>query len=221
MNDKGVIKGMEKFKNLDDNKQKRIINAALKEFTEKDFEQASTNQMVKEAGIGKGMLFYYFTSKKDLYLYLIEYCIEMIEDKYFAFIDTTERDLFERLKKISNVKMEFLKEHPDSMNFMATLLVKDDVHIDGALTSRIEKLQKKGNDIIYGNLDDTLFRRDIDSKKALQLVQWTFHGYEEELKYRLRDEDITKIDYQPYFDDFFAYLDTMKTAFYTKEGDAK
>lgn len=209
------------FKNLDRDKQKRIINAALREFTVMGFDQASTNRIVKNAEIGKGMLFYYFTSKKDLYLYLIDYCIKMIESKYFALIDTSERDLIERLKKISNVKMDFMGEHPDSMNFMATILVEGVDQIDDTLKSRIEKLQEKGYDIIYDNLDYSLFRKDIDAEKTFKLIQWAFHGYEEEIKYRLRDQDVTTIDYEPYFDEFFAYLDIMKTAFYTKEGDIK
>src|SRR5690625_5577728 len=85
------MRNVEKFKNLDKKKQKRIINAALKEFTAKGFDQASTNRIVKEAGIGKGMLFYYFKSKKDLYLYLVDYCIEIIREKYFHAIDTSDR----------------------------------------------------------------------------------------------------------------------------------
>lgn len=212
---------MEKFKNLDNDKQKRIINAALKEFTEKDFDQASTNQIVKEAGIGKGMLFYYFNNKKDLYLYLIDYCIEMIEKKYFRLIDTSERDLFERLKEIGKVKLEFLKEHPDSMNFIAVVFLKNFDQIDNELQARIENLQVKGHEIIYANLDYSLFRKDIDTENTFNLIRWAFYGYEEELKHRLRNEDITMIDYEPYFKEFYTYLETMKTAFYTKEGDAK
>ena len=38
------------FKNVDPDKQLLVLNAALKEFTEKGFEQASTNQIVKECG---------------------------------------------------------------------------------------------------------------------------------------------------------------------------
>ncbi|MBS4179063.1 TetR/AcrR family transcriptional regulator [Lederbergia citrea] len=205
------------FKNLDFAKQKRIINAALKEFTDKGFEQASTNQIVKDAGIGKGMLFYYFNSKKELYYYLIDYCLEITEQKYFELIDTSERDLFERLKKISNVKMEFLMKYPNAINFLATIFLQNFDQMDEELISRVEALQVIGHTKIYGNLDYSMFRDDIDAEKALKLVKWAFHGYEEELKLRLRDHDVTSIDYGPYFDEFFNYLDIMRTCFYKKE----
>lgn len=54
-------------------KQARIINAAMKEFVKSGYDKASTNKIVKEANISKGSLFNYFHSKKELYLYLIEY----------------------------------------------------------------------------------------------------------------------------------------------------
>jgi len=214
------MRNVEKFKNLDKKKQKRIINAALKEFTAKGFDQASTNRIVKEAGIGKGMLFYYFKSKKDLYLYLVDYCIEIIREKYFHAIDTSQQNLFQRLKDISLIKLNFLKTYPDSMNFMASILFHDE-QLDSDLKSKVEQLHEDGYGIMYRNLDYSLFRKDIDAEKAMKLIEWTFRGYEEELKYLLRDEDITKIDYQPYFDEFFAYLDVLQTAFYTKEKDAE
>lgn len=58
-----------KFLSLDKEKQDRIINAAMKEFAQKGYDKASTNEMVKEAGISKGLLFHYFQNKKQLYFF--------------------------------------------------------------------------------------------------------------------------------------------------------
>lgn len=71
------------FQNLDNIKQSRILNAALQEFAENGYEQASTNQIVKNAGIGKGILFYYFKTKKDLYQYLIDHAINNMTRNIF------------------------------------------------------------------------------------------------------------------------------------------
>ncbi|WEK53553.1 MAG: TetR/AcrR family transcriptional regulator [Candidatus Cohnella colombiensis] len=202
------------FESLATSKQQRIINAALKEFTDKGFEQASTNQIVKDAGIGKGMLFYYFNSKKDLYLYLIKYCLDITEHKYFSLIDANERDLFERLKKIALVKSEFLKKYPDAMNFISTIVLNGFEEMDDELQARMEAMKGIGYEKMYGNLDESLFREDIDAKKAYHLIRWTFAGYEEELKNRLRDQDMRSIDFEPYFAQFFDYLDVMRTCFY-------
>lgn len=47
-------------------KENRILNAALTLFVEKGIEQTSTAQIAKEAGIATGTLFTYFKTKEDL-----------------------------------------------------------------------------------------------------------------------------------------------------------
>ena len=54
------------FHNVEPDKQQRIIEVAMKHFAEAGFKDASTNKMVKEAGIGKGMLFYRFRARRHL-----------------------------------------------------------------------------------------------------------------------------------------------------------
>ena len=68
--------------------------------------------------------------------------------------------------------------------------------------------------MLYENIDFSLFREDVDSKKAFELVQWSLHGYEESLKRRLQDQVISEIDYELYFEEFYEYVDVLKTAFY-------
>ena len=58
--------------------QERILEACITEFAQNGFTQASTNAIIKRAGIPKGTLFYFFGSKKELYLYVIDQatCVE-------------------------------------------------------------------------------------------------------------------------------------------------
>ena len=57
----------DKFFDLKREKQDRMINASLKVFAENGYRHASTDVIVKDAGISKGLLFHYFTSKMGLY----------------------------------------------------------------------------------------------------------------------------------------------------------
>lgn len=63
----------EKFFDLDKDKQDRIINSSLKIFTENGYRHASTDEIVQEASISKGLLFHYFISKAGLYTFLYDY----------------------------------------------------------------------------------------------------------------------------------------------------
>jgi AcrR family transcriptional regulator len=63
----------DKFWDLKKAKQDKMINGALKIFASNRFRHASTDEIVAEASISKGLLFHYFYSKAGLYAFLTEY----------------------------------------------------------------------------------------------------------------------------------------------------
>ncbi len=63
----------EKFWDLKKTKQDNMINGSLKVFALNGFDHASTDEIVGEAGISKGLLFHYFYNKVGLYEFLVGY----------------------------------------------------------------------------------------------------------------------------------------------------
>ena len=204
----------ETFKNLEESKQQRILNAALKEFAENGYEQASTNQIVKNAGIGKGMLFYYFKNKKDLYQFLIEYSMNITMNKFLNLVDTTETDFINRMRQVSLLKMKLYAENPDIMNFMGTLILSNELELAEDLITRMNELKKLGNEKLYDNIDTSLFRDEVDVNKVYKLIQWSLEGYQNELTSRLQGQKMSAIDMDLLWDEFYEYLDIMKVSFY-------
>ena len=68
----------EKFFDLKKEKQDRMINASLKIFAMKGYEHASTDDIVREAGISKGLLFHYFINKIGLYSFIYDYSVKYL-----------------------------------------------------------------------------------------------------------------------------------------------
>lgn len=60
---------------LDLNTERRdaILNSALKEFTLRGFDDASTNVIAKEAGISKALMFHYVSNKQELFLVVYDF----------------------------------------------------------------------------------------------------------------------------------------------------
>ncbi|WP_373896197.1 TetR/AcrR family transcriptional regulator [Virgibacillus sp. CBA3643] len=198
-----------------------MLNAALKEFAEKGYEQASTNRIVKNAGIGKGMLFYYFNNKKELYHYLIDYAINVMIDEYFSLIDTKESDFIERLKQIAQVKSNYYYNHPDVSNFIANIYLDDQAQLPEGLEKRLRDLQIRGYSLLYDNVDTRLFRDDVNVEKVYKLIQWSIEGYQNELMDFFKGQNISFIDLEPYWEEFDEYLEILKTSFYKQEGEFK
>jgi TetR/AcrR family transcriptional regulator len=104
------------FLNLTADEQSRIIDAALDEFAEKDFETASLNNIITNAGISKGSMYHYFANKEDLYLYLIDRVLEAKE----IFLKQTlaelgrplaEMNFFENLEFQMLASVDFAMQH--------------------------------------------------------------------------------------------------------------
>lgn len=59
------------FFNLPEAKRQQIIDLAMAEFAENDYDTASISRIVAQAGIAKGSFYQYFDNKEDLYTYLL------------------------------------------------------------------------------------------------------------------------------------------------------
>ncbi len=64
------------FLNLSVADQERVLEAALDEFAEKNYEAASLNRIIQSSRISKGSMYHYFHNKEDLYMYMLDTVIE-------------------------------------------------------------------------------------------------------------------------------------------------
>ena len=101
------------FHNLSPEKQERVLAAALGEFSDKGYQQASVNTMVSASGIAKGSIYQYFKDKKSLFLYIFDFAIGRVRRTLLAVKEETrEEDFFVRLEKSLLAGVDFIHRHP-------------------------------------------------------------------------------------------------------------
>jgi len=83
--------------------------------------------MVESAGISKGLLFYYFKNKEELFRYALEYSLEYIKREYVDKLDLSEPDFILRLQKITEVKMRAYLTNPLPFTFIASVQLNQDM----------------------------------------------------------------------------------------------
>lgn len=203
------------FDNLKTEKQEHIINAALKEFVQGGFEKASTNEIVKGAKISKGSLFNYFTSKKGLYIYLIDYSIQVTE-KIYEQIDYSETDIFKRIKNIGLQKLRIQLEHPQVFDFLASLIQEESVEVMEVIKQKLEPIYDHGTNKIYEHIDYSKFREDVDIGKAIEILNWTMFGFGEKGMKELKGFGNIKEFGERYLEEWMSYSEILKNSFYKK-----
>lgn len=115
----------EKFFDLKKEKQDRMINAALKIFSMRGYQFASTDDIVKEAGISKGLLFHYFGSKSGLYSFIYDYSVRFMSMELKAAVDAKETNFFTLQKQLETGRLQVLKNYPCMQLFLEKCNVED------------------------------------------------------------------------------------------------
>jgi len=101
------------FLKLDEEKQERVLSAAINEFAGKNYNNASMNVVVKAAGISKGALFKYFRSKAGLFGFVYKMALGRVKDYLREVRDESEaEDFFTRLEKVMLAGLDFIHAHP-------------------------------------------------------------------------------------------------------------
>lgn len=202
-----------KFNNLKPEKQKQIINAAIKEFVRNGFEKASTNEIVKRANISKGSLFNYFNSKKDLYLYLIEYSSEAIVNLNEE-IDLSETDLFKRIERVALQKFYVQQKYPQAFEFLASTKQEESVEVKDIIKQRLNPIYNQAINKLYKDIDYSKFREGVDIEKAIEILNWTMFGVGEKgLKELFTFDDIGRFG-EKYLEEWNVYAELLKYSFY-------
>ncbi|CEG26419.1 TetR/AcrR family transcriptional regulator [Bacillus sp. B-jedd] len=199
-----------KFLNLETEKRNRILNAALDEFVQKGYDNASTNEIVKKAGISKGLLFHYFKNKKQLYLFLYDYTLDMFEKEFFEKMDSMENDIFIKMRQIVLLKLALIHKHPDMFNFLLTAVREESPEI----TLRNKELIERSYVKILENIDLSPFREDLDIPSAINIIVWTLQGYSNQIQEKNKFLSLDEINYDEILAKVDGYLKVLRKSFY-------
>jgi AcrR family transcriptional regulator len=206
----------EQFLRIDADKQRRIIGAALEEFANNNYAQASTNAIVARAGISKGLLFHYFGDKEGLHRYLQSYVYHTLLGDIMAQESMAGGDVFDILTKVVYAKLHTTAKYPLEARFLVRALT-------GELPPALRTALNASVDQSYGSLasitahlDPALLKDGIDREQVGKIVTWVCEG--------LTNEALATIDPATDIDGYAqltryveGYFDFLRRLFY-KDG---
>ena len=139
----------------EDNKEKRIFDAALKLFVEKGIDNTSTSLISKEAGIAAGTLYLYFENKVDLINKL--YISKKKEILDLICTDTSASTLsYEYLEKLWMEAVEWGVNNPHAFKFMTQM--ESSPYCNEELQAQFANYMKALINLIKGNIENKTFK---------------------------------------------------------------
>lgn len=196
-----------KFFDLKKEKQDRMINAALKVFALQGYRHASTDDIVREASISKGLLFHYFENKIGVYNFIYDYSVRYMILELRSTVDSGESDLFEVMKQTECARMHAMRGYPYMQQFLNRSMTEDVsealLAIEGKRGALEEIYQSINSQIDYSSLP-----RSVDGEKLRKMLDFTVKG--------LMTERFQDASFQPemLYRELCDYLDMMKKLVY-------
>lgn len=196
-----------KFFDLKKEKQDRMINAALKVFALQGYRHASTDDIVREASISKGLLFHYFENKIGVYNFIYDYSVRYMILELRSTVDSGESDLFEVMKQTECARMHAMRGYPYMQQFLNRSMSED---VSEALLAIEEKrgALEEVYQSINGQIDYSSLPRSVDGEKLRKMLDFTVKG--------LMTERFQDASFQPemLYKELCDYLDMMKILVY-------
>ncbi|WP_029232007.1 TetR/AcrR family transcriptional regulator [Butyrivibrio sp. VCB2006] len=165
----------EKFWDLKKEKQDRMINAALKVFSQYGYYHASTDEIVKTAGISKGLLFHYFGSKIGVYDFLYDYATRFVALELTNNVEKNETDYFELYNQILAAKVAAMNKYPYIFLFLNKADEEDYLEAVGKISERRDKYHGI-MEALRERADITRFAPGVDYKKVGYILDYTVDG---------------------------------------------
>ena len=161
------------FLQLDEEKRERVLCAAINEFADKNYNNASMNVVVKAAGISKGALFKYFKSKASLFAFVYRMALGRVKDYLRQVRDeSAEEDFFSRLEKVMLAGLDFIHTHPGLAAIYYRIVYTGDSPYKQEI---VEEVQRESlefiESLIQKGVDRGELRPNLDSRISAFMVE--------------------------------------------------
>lgn len=160
------------FFNLSIEKQNRITDAALDEFSKRSFESASLSNIIKKANIPRGSLYQYFKDKKDILKYLMD-LTQKKKMNYMseALLNPDKVPFLVLFKELYRVGIEFAKDNEKLVKLMSHIVSNKDSLFDELLKDNLEFAKKFYYDLIELDKSRGRIKPEIDSLVFATIVR--------------------------------------------------
>lgn len=202
----------EKFFELSKEKQQGIINAAMEVFSMSEYKHASTDLIAAKAGVSKGLLFYYFHNKKELYLYVYDYMVEITKSMVLnpAFHELT--DFFDLMKYGAEKKLFLVKQNPHILYFAMKAFYSDREAVSDDLKGLNTAMEEMVYQQFMAHVDTSKFKTDVNPRKVYKMLLWMADGY-------LHNQEMAGKEFDPdaMMKEFDEWIIMMKRLVYKEE----
>lgn len=202
------------FFNLPEEKRERIIRAAIDEFADNSFHQASIAKIIEQAGISRGSFYQYFSDIKDLYKFIFE---KSGQEKMVYIYDVVskmnELNTFVIMKELYKAGIRFANDHP-KLALLGNKLYKEDISVRNEVMAGLEE---KSYQFYEDLLQKGIEKGDVDPGVDITIASRLFLT----MNLAVVENFLTNSKHDHFLDDIEGYLQEVDKMLYILEHGLK
>lgn len=200
---------LDPFSKLPHEKQSAILNVAYSSFAKCGYDKTSMGEIASAAGIPKATLFYYFGTKKKLYIYLYDFSIDTVEKAAAEELVHITDDLFECIKQAQIIKLKVISKYNGMLDFLLTCAEETSPDIQNEIMNSNRRKNEQVFSMLFQKVNWSKLKSGLDPKMVMNVLMWAADGYVRESIGRKSIDDMLK--------DMSEYMELLKLAFYKGE----
>lgn len=190
--------------------RERILIASLKEFGEKDYSQASINNICKNNEISKGLLFHYYKNKDELFLM----CVENLFVDLSNYLNNNDKIIYsnaeEILKKYLEKRFEFFNEFLYYEQIFYTAVFNPPKHLVQKIQMLKEILDETNKDFLREIIINLDLKPDIIIEDVIEVIIGCWSYLHVKIQYvNLQQEGEKSVDLKMYIKEFVKMINMI------------
>lgn len=113
--------------------RQRIMECAIKEFSEQGYGLSSVNTICSSGNISKGILYHYFKDKDEIYLLCVKECFDALTDYLRKHASMNCSNVQSRMEHYFDARLKFFKENPMYQRIFCDAIIAPPDHLENAI----------------------------------------------------------------------------------------
>ncbi|MBG9979442.1 TetR/AcrR family transcriptional regulator [Facklamia lactis] len=199
---------------LNNNLERRdkLLNAALNEFIKYGYSEASTNRISAQAGISKQLIFHYVENKKGLYLWMIKFFVNELNNCYES-DSNINNNIFREIKNYLISQWDLVIKYPAITKFPLLIETKN-ADLEEELSLIKEEINYEVINNIFMRCNTDYGLKNVMNNVIDEMVYWTIQGYiDDKLK---KYTEAINFDHKTEKENLLKFIDDMELVFLHK-----
>lgn len=188
----------------------KIIQAALKEFSEYNYDNSSINRICTNGNIPKGVMYHYFKDKDELYLLCIKYCYDSICNYYKTFLkDYNAQDDWKIwVKKYFEIRYKFFCENPLLKKIYFHTILRGPVKLSKEIENIHLPFKQLNHDFALKVLSNVRLKKNLSIDEVIKLLDIIQNMLNEKFHSKLENDNLDSLSIE-YEEEAIKWVDIL------------